>query len=847
MRRLKTRLHALLLLTCCLLAHVAQAQNIKVTAEVDPPVIAPNQLANFSIIIENAQVVNVPVPNFAAPLMQAAQMSTSREIQIVNGMTSIVTRFQWPITATEEGSFTIPAQTMAIGAQNFQTEPVTLEVKAGAQGMKPDGVADGQDNGLGEMEPILQLHMAKTEFYQGEIVPITATLYIPRSDRMQLRRIGLIEVEKSDLAIQRFPQQSEQSLETLGRTRYIALTFRSSLSGLKPGKVKVGPAKMELVLDVASAGNRNFPFGFMQMEQRKVTVNAVEIPINVLAVPAEGKPASFSGAVGDFTISASTNESEVRVGDPLAVDVMIEGQGNFDAIEAPKLSPPAGWKVYSPKRYNVDTGDPNTADLINRKLGFNQILVPEKVAAEVPPFEFSFFSPRIKQYVTLRSQPLPVTIRPSANPAAQAETADSKSSPAAASPATPAPEADITDILMPVVSAPRWAVASVPLLSDKRYLIANAVLALLFLGWVIWSLWERVNRNQTMSAKQVLRQRLAEVEQPGLSEKEFYRRAAAYVKQAMGNDVSPEAQSILERYETVNFTPGRPDAASVPADERSRVLGILRQLKPMSVSPPALPSTVALVIAMTAMMVASSAQAAPQDAYAVAAQALEKGDYAAAEKAASALVAEGMVGPDLFTLLGHATYKQGKPGLAAMWYERARLFPSSAPELRQNLRHIGEKIHCFVRDRNEWAEGLGFLLSRNAWVLIGTAGGWLLVSGIGLLIALRQTNARWLAAAMVPSGFILLALAVLGWQARPAEEDLRSLAFVVAPKAQAHTAATKVSGTVIPVPQGSVVQKIEERGKWAYVVIPQPGEDLRGWLPVHELEAFWPFDPAKLP
>lgn len=844
MRRLTTRLQALLL-TCCLMAHVAQAQNIKVTAEVDPPVISPNQLANFSIIIENAQVVNVPMPAFTAPLVQAAQMSTSREIQIVNGMTSVVTRFQWPITATEEGTFTIPAQTVAIGAQNFQTEPVTVEVKAGAQGMKPDGVADGQDNGLGEMEPILQLHMAKTEFYQGEIVPITATLYIPRSDRMQLRRIGLIEVEKSDLAIQRFPQQSEQSLETLGRIRYIALTFRSSLSGLKPGKVKVGPAKMELVLDVAATGNRNFPFGFMQMEQRKVTVNAGEIPINVLALPGEGKPASFSGAVGDFTISASLNESEVRVGDPLAVDVMIEGQGNFDAIEAPKLSPPTGWKVYPPKRYNVDTGDPNTADLINRKLGFNQILVPEKVVAEVPPFEFSFFSPRIKQYVTLRSQPLPVTILPSANPVAPAAETVGTSSPTVANPGTPPPEADITDILMPVASTPRWAVATIPLLSDPRYLIANTVFAALFLGWVGWSLWQRAAQNRTVSAKQLMRQRLAEVEQAGLSEKEFYRRAAAYVKLATGNELSPEALSILERYETVNFTPGRPEAATVPTEERSRVLGILQQLKTASGAPPALPST-AVVTALAVLMLAGSAQAAPQDLYVAAAQALEKGDYAAAEKAASALVAEGQVGPELFTLLGHANYKQGKPGLAAMWYERARLFPASAPELNQNLRHIGEKIHCFVRERNEWAESLGLLLSRNAWVLIGTAGAWLVVSGMGLLIVPRQKSI-WLAAAVIPSGLLLGGLAVLGWQSRPSQEDLCSLAFVVAPKTQAHTAATKVSGTVIPVPQGSVVQKLEERGKWAYVVIPQPGEDLRGWLPVHELEAFWPFDPAKLP
>lgn len=844
--RSTTPIHAwLTLLAACLLINSAQAQSISVTAQVEPQRIAPNQIAMYSLVIENAQIAGVPELSFPAPLTVVGQIRTSQSIQIINGATSIVTTLQWPITCEQEGSFTIPAQTVELGTQSYTTDPVAVEVKAGAQGMKPDGVADGQDNGLGEMEPILQLTMKKTEFYQGEIVPIEATLYIPRTERIQLRRLGLIEVEKSDLAVQRFPQQSDQSLETVGGIRYIALKFVSSVSALKPGKIKVGPAKMELVLDIASGGGRNnFPFGFMQMEQRKVVVQAGAIPITVLAMPAEGKPASFSGAVGDFTISSSLNESTVTVGDPLAVDVMIEGQGNFDAIEAPKLSPSAGWKVYPPKRYNVDTGDPNTADLINRKLGFNQIIVPEKVTNEVPSFEFSFFSPATKKYVTLRSEPLPVTIRPSANPTVAAPVATGSSTPAA-SPANPAPEADITDILMPIAATPRWAVASTPLLSDRRYLVVNAVLLAVLVGFLVWTLIQRTSQRRTLSDKQRLRQLLAEVERSNLNEKEFYRHAAAYVKAVAGNQPTAEALAVLERYETVNFTPGRPVSESVPAEERARVLAILKQLKPTSITPPALPTKAVMGLLLALMTV--SVMASPQEQYAALKQSLEKGDFATAEKTGLAMVAEGHVSADVFTLLGHASYKQGKPGIAAMWYERARLFPSSAPELSQNLRHIGEKIHCFVRDRNEWLERLGLALSRNAWVLLGTGGAWLVLIGAGLLIVVRSSGVRWLALAAMPSGLLLLVLAGLGWQARPSFDDLHSLAFVVAPKALAHTAATKVSGTVIPVPQGSVVQKIEERGQWAYVLIPQPGEDLRGWLPSSELEAFWPYDAAKLP
>ncbi len=82
---------------------------------------------------------------------------------------------------------------------------------------------------------------------------------------------------------------------------------------------------------------------------------------------------------------------------------------------------------------------------------------------------------------------------------------------------------------------------------------------------------------------------------------------------------------------------------------------------------------------------------------------------------------------------------------------------------------------------------------------------------------------------------------------RPAAEEIQQLAFVTAAKAQAHTAASQTSGSVIPVPPGSVVRKLNERGGWTYVEIPQPGESLRGWLRTSEIENWWPYDAAKLP
>ncbi len=832
----------LVLLAALLVVHPAVAQQATASAEFTPNPLAPNQVGTYTITIDGANPTGVPMLNLPENWVPQGGVSTQNEISIVNGLQSVVVHFSWSLICTKEGSYTLPGVAVPVGRSTLKTNDVKVEVKAGAAPPKPDGVNENQDNGLGALEPILQLHMAKTEFYQGEMVPITATLYLPRS--VQLRRLGLIEVEKSDLAIQRFPQQAEQSLETLGSQRYIALTFRSSLSALKAGKIKVGPAKTELLLDVP-VGGRNSVFGFMQMDERKVTVKAGDVLVNVLPLPAEGRPPGFTGAVGDFTMTASSNVTEASVGDPVAVDVMIEGQGNFDAIEAPVLSEPSGWKVYPPKRYNVDTGDPNTADLINRKLGFNIILIPEKVMGAVPAFEFSFFSSRTRQYVHLRSQPLSLKIKPAANAPATVMGVlgggNAATSPPSAA-VSPAPEADITDILMPVPAQAHWAVAVTPLLKDLRFTLGNAVLLTAFVLLLLWAWWQRLQQKRRRAPEYALKQLWHEVAASGLSEAEFYRRAAHYVMQLSPEQCPEEARAILAAYEALNFAGPQAGAGKVDSTRRSEVLTVLRKLATHRAKPSA-----RVAMAVLLAVLSTQASASPEEQYRTAAQALERKDFKTVQQTAEALVKQGEISPEVFTLLGHASYKQGQPGIAAMWYQRAQMFPASAPELHQNLRHIAEKTHFLSFTRNEWLERFGLLLSRNAWLLLSCLGGWLVIfSSAFLLLGARRPLRGWAVTTLV-AGSVAGVLGLVGYKARPGMEDLQSLAFVMAEKAQAHTAATQVSGNVIAVPSGSVVRKLQERGNWTYVEIPQPGDSLRGWLPTNQLEAWWPYDAVKLP
>jgi hypothetical protein len=103
------------------------------------------------------------------------------------------------------------------------------------------------------------------------------------------------------------------------------------------------------------------------------------------------------------------------VGDPLAVDITIDGSGNFDALNPPSLMPPDGWKPYPPRRYNVDGPvDPNLTPTAQRRIGYSMVFVPEKQHTQLPPFELSYFSPTQKKYVIASTAPIPLRIKPGA-------------------------------------------------------------------------------------------------------------------------------------------------------------------------------------------------------------------------------------------------------------------------------------------------------------------------------------------------------------------------------------------------------------------------------------------------
>ncbi len=845
----------LLLLLLAAVPARSSAQAPAVTAAVEPAVIGVNQIFGYTMTYEGGNPTEMPNLQLPPQIGMASGVSQNTEMSFNKGRQSIRVRLSWALTATEPGDFVIPPQDAAINGQAVKTNEVKIKVTQGQPADKSS-------------EPLLQLKVAKTEIYQGEVVPVTASLYI--GSRAHLMRTGLIEVPKNDLAIQRFPLQSEQADEIAGDEQFRVYTYRSTLSALKPGRLKVGPAQMEVTFALIYERRPSMP-GFNRMfepamvtEPRKATVKSSDITVTVLPLPDKGKPPGFTGAVGEFTLAGNASPTSLSAGDPITVEMTITGAGNFDALTSPQITDASGWKIYPARRYNMSAPpDPGQPMSPQRQIGFTQVIVPERPVAAVPPFELSWFSPQEKKYVTQRTPPIPIVV----NAPAVSELSPSPAAGGSASPPDqkpPAPQADITDILLHLPASP--ALINQPQRSWLRspvFWAVNSIPLAAFLGLLFLSAQRRKKERLARDQSALLRKIWSGLRDSALGDADFYRLAARFIQAANGiggeSDAARDSEGVSEvlaRYHELNFA-GSPAAASLPAGHRKQALAALEPLlsapasrlhRPPAASSPAAAAACAAVffLSLAPQPVAASGEAELQERYEQIVAALKKGDHNQAQALAESLLGDGFLSPELFEILGHTRYRQGDLGRSALWYQRAALFSPSVAEIRQNLRHLREKTQSLHFSQASPLRAFGLLLLPQHWLLLASAGGWLLLLGAGSAIAGR---ARGLGITAAVLGFFLCTASATGAIARPSgAQRTAGLHTVTAAKPKIHTAASSTSGTVMDLlPAGSTVRLLEKRGAWSYIEIPGQPDPLRGWIETDSIASLWPWPAEWVP
>jgi hypothetical protein len=145
-------------------------------------------------------------------------------------------------------------------------------------------------------------------------------------------------------------------------------------------------------------------------EDVPVKLKSTPIRIAVNPIPSEQRPASFNGAVGQYTLESNIDRTELSTDDAATVTLKVTGTGNLKMIGAPALSVPADLDLFDPKETDTIT---NTNDIIAGYKTFSYVLSPRVPGTfTIPSAEFTFYDPNTKEFKTLSTPSYTLHVKP---------------------------------------------------------------------------------------------------------------------------------------------------------------------------------------------------------------------------------------------------------------------------------------------------------------------------------------------------------------------------------------------------------------------------------------------------
>ena len=154
----------------------------------------------------------------------------------------------------------------------------------------------------------------------------------------------------------------------------------------------------------------------LPLRQGRKTLKTASVTLAVQPLPEIGKPTNFSGAIGEYQISAQTERTWVEAGSALSLSVRISGRGNMQTVTAPKLPAITGVVVNGP---NLSQDSMPTSRL------YVYTLTPAHTGTlHIPAIVYTYFNPSRAVYATTQTAPIPLSVRPNPNDAIEIETDD---------------------------------------------------------------------------------------------------------------------------------------------------------------------------------------------------------------------------------------------------------------------------------------------------------------------------------------------------------------------------------------------------------------------------------------
>ena len=395
---------------------------VTITAEFQPATVMLGDTAKYVVSVKETsesgmpeieRITSLPIPQSGGLSLQNGRIETPKQERItINFRTEYALTQNLVIEAVppQIGNFTIPSYVFTYKGDTFTAPAATLRT------------IERPANAPPPVDELIFLRVdAPSQLYVGQTTSIAIKLYV--HEQARYRGYDNYERNADGFTVSELTEATE-SAERVGQYRYKVITWPLTIT-----PIQSGPQDLKFEFSVVAEmpqpdaqrdrfGRSNSPFGgsmFNSFFGRSERFNLFNEPtqIEVLPLPTVGQPDSFSGAIGDFSISVSTDAEESRVGEPIMLSLKVIGAGNFERISGPELAEANGWRGYEPESA-MESSDASERSGVKR---FDYVFIPQQAGKRMlPEVKFSFFDPDEGSYVELSAPPLAVQVAPSLQP-----------------------------------------------------------------------------------------------------------------------------------------------------------------------------------------------------------------------------------------------------------------------------------------------------------------------------------------------------------------------------------------------------------------------------------------------
>lgn len=874
------KLKELIFIVTAMLFCVAANAQIRVDA---PGVVRSDEQFNvtFSMTQKPDSFEWEPGENFQ--LVWGPQTGSSTSISIVNGKTtrSSSYTFTYILVPVASGLHTIPPAHAVMDGQDIYSKGQKIEVM-GADGSRTQqaqatqtaqtaqtsqqtqqstaGSSSSQGSNSRGENYFMRMLLSRNSVVKGEPVTATLKLYVrgnvagfedakfPTFNGFWSR-----EVET--------PQNISFKRESVGDKIYETAVLRKwVLVPQTAGNLKIDPSELVCVIQQrVSSGNSIFDDFFDDYRTVRQRVITEPCTIHVAALPA-GAPASFTGAVGSYKMSASLSRDSVSVNDATSLIVNISGKGNVSLVTAPKIQFPLDSEVYDTK--TSDKTDAGTGGTSGSKQ-FEYPFIPRSHGYfEIPPVEFTYFDVSKRAYVTLKSRALPYDVAPGKAGSYQGGAISAVSS------SQKGVRSLNEDIRYINTKMPEMKTGLNLLASKGMFWAMFAVIALLAAAiYMAVKRFRAVNSNvvlvKTRGASKLARKRLSSAKTYldknlyAAFYEELHKALLGYASDKLNipaADLSKESikdafiaaqvpeqtvsgyVDLIERCEWARYAP---DAGNEKMREHyQQALELISSADANMKKTINVKTFMAAVLICSATSLSQNVSAQVDSLWNTAVQAYETEQYELAADIFSAIEKQGNIATDLYVNIADSYYKSGHIGPAILYYERALRLNPSDKDARYNLEIAKSRTQDKIDSVPElavkqWSRKVCYLMSSNAWAISGLCLFAIAATMILLLLLSRSVALRRVGFYSALTCLLLCLVCIFNSFRQKNLIDSKDTAIVYVSVCSVKTSPATASPDQFILHEGTKVNVLEQIGEWSNISIADGRE---GWIQTKNIE-----------